>query len=186
MDLLSGPNWINLVDGTNIVNPPEEWSRLKSICADKARRERRELVSLQSSGDWAWQKGHAENSLMRGDSPTHQPLFNHNLTRPRGFQSLYEISASACYCFLSNVHNTCPRFSNRSFCQDRFIDFCNDWMHFDPVFLLLWIYTVFYCFIENVFLSMRLLKWGGSLSSLINCWTNAYNLKIVWLNYCNV
>lgn len=61
-------HWINIVDGTNIVNLPEEWSGLNSICADNARGERCERSHFSQAsvcwGDWAWQKGHAELSLM--------------------------------------------------------------------------------------------------------------------------
>lgn len=46
-DLLSAGAWINIVDGTNIVNLLEEWSRLNSISADNAVGERRsETVPL--------------------------------------------------------------------------------------------------------------------------------------------
>lgn len=46
-DLLSARAWINIVDGTNIVNLLEEWSRLNSISADNAVGQRRsETVPL--------------------------------------------------------------------------------------------------------------------------------------------
>lgn len=46
-DLLSAGAWINIVDGTNIVNLLEEWSRLNSISADNAVGQRRsETVPL--------------------------------------------------------------------------------------------------------------------------------------------
>lgn len=64
---------------------------------------------------------------------------------------LYEMPATTFYCFLSiEVYDMCPPFSSHSFCQNLFIDFCSDWMNFDPVFFLLWMYTVFYCFMVNM------------------------------------
>lgn len=59
-------NWINIVDGTNIVNLPEEWGRLNSILADntKGKSTRRLCYFAESPpvwrGYWPWQKGDAE------------------------------------------------------------------------------------------------------------------------------
>lgn len=48
-------NWINIVDGTNIVNLPEEWSWLNSISADntrgKALRDSATLLKVFCSGE---------------------------------------------------------------------------------------------------------------------------------------
>lgn len=48
-------NWINIVDGTNIVNLPEEWSWLNSISADntkrKALRDSATLLKVLCSGE---------------------------------------------------------------------------------------------------------------------------------------
>lgn len=68
-------NWINIVDGTNIVNLPEEWSWLNSICADNTGGEstQRQCHFAESllfwRGYWPWQRGDAEFALINAEMP---------------------------------------------------------------------------------------------------------------------
>lgn len=68
-------NWINIVDGTNIVNLPEEWSWLNSISADNTggKCTQRQCYFAESllfwRGYWSWQKGDAEFALINAKVP---------------------------------------------------------------------------------------------------------------------